>query len=185
PAAADDAAAECLLGGETAIVDAQPARLDGTLDHDRDLVDVERLREVVVGALLHRGDRDALRAVGGEQDDGQRRSAGADLRHQLETIRAGHGEVREHGLDVVELLERLAARARGDHAVTALGEDLGQRVQNCGLVVDEQDRAHARASTNAARAAGSGAAATGLPGSVMVAVVPWPTVLAYASVPPC
>ena len=59
---ADDAATERLLGGEAAVVDAQAARLERALDDDRDLVDVERLREVVVRAVLHRGDRDASRS---------------------------------------------------------------------------------------------------------------------------
>ena len=69
-ARADDAATERLLGGEPAVVDAQAARFERTLEDDRDLVDVERLREVVVGALFHRRDGDALAAVRGEQHDG-------------------------------------------------------------------------------------------------------------------
>jgi hypothetical protein len=35
--------------------------------------------------------------------------------------------------------------------VAALGQDLGQREQDAGLVIDEQDRRHARASIIAAR----------------------------------
>ena len=60
------------------------------------------------------------------------------------------------GVGLVELGQRLGARTRAvTHAVAALGEDLAQREQDAGLVVDEQDRAHARASTIAARGAGS------------------------------
>src|SRR5262245_30568875 len=66
----------------------------------------------------------------------------------------------------------------------ALDEDLAQREQDGRLVVDQKDRAHARASTMAARAAGSGDVAEAL-GSVIVAVVPRPTPLVYLSWPPC
>ena len=93
------------------------------------LVDVERLGEVVIRALLHRRDGDALAAVRGEQHDGQRRIALDDLRHQLEPGHAGHREIGEDGVGLVELVECLRARARGQHAVPAIGEHLAQRVE--------------------------------------------------------
>ena len=83
--------------------------------HDRDLVDVERLGEVVVGALLHRGDRDALAAVRGEQDDRQRRialrrSGAISSRPSMPGIERSVSD----GVGLVELGQRLGAGARGD-----------------------------------------------------------------------
>ncbi len=68
----------------------EPAGLERALDHERELVDVERLGQVVVCALLHRGDRDALAAVRGEQDRGQRGIARGDLTEQRHAVDAGH-----------------------------------------------------------------------------------------------
>src|SRR5690606_8741535 len=149
---------------QAAVVDAQAPRFEGTLDDDGDLVDVERLGQVVVGALLHRGDGDALGAVRGEQEDRQRRIARGDVAHQLEAIHARHRQIGDDGLRVVEQRQRLGTRARAQDLVPAFGEDLAQREQNTRLVVDEQYRTHARASIMAARGAGSGAVVTGLPG---------------------
>ena len=115
--------------------------------------------------------------MGGEQQHGQRWIARDDLGHQLDAIHVGHGEIGDDGFGIVELGQRLGAGLRGEHAVTAFGEHFAEREQYAGLVVDEEDRAHARASTMAARGAGSGAV-DALPGSAIVAIVPLPCVLA-------
>ncbi len=46
----------------------QPARREGPLGEQEHLVEVERLRDVVVGAALHRLDRGVHGAVGGHHD---------------------------------------------------------------------------------------------------------------------
>jgi hypothetical protein len=172
-----------VLDGEAPVGDAQVARLERALDDDRDLVDVEGLGEVVVGAGLHGGDREALRAVRREQDDGQRGVACVDGGDELEPAHARHLEVGEHDLGVVEAGQRFGAGARGDHRVPAIDEHLAEREQDAGLVVDEQDLAHAAGSMReeadeVVSTSAAAAAAAGRAGRRIVTVVPRPGSLA-------
>ena len=56
------------LGAQTCILQTKRARLDGALHREDELVGIEGLRQVVERAGLHRGDRDALRAVRGQHE---------------------------------------------------------------------------------------------------------------------
>jgi hypothetical protein len=175
PRVADDPPPQRALGGQRLVGHAQRAGLERALDHHRDLVDVERLGQVVVGAGLDRRHRDLLAAVGGEQDHRQARVARGDRRDQLEPAHARHLQIGHHHRGVVELRQRGGARRRGQHAVPALGQHLAQRVQHAGLVVDEQHRRrdHAACPADSGWAwAGPGAA-----GSRTVTVVPRPGAL--------
>jgi hypothetical protein len=64
------------------------ARAQRAGQHHLELLEVERLRHVIVGAALHRLDRDLLRAVGGHED--AERRVGQRLRalDQVEPFRA-------------------------------------------------------------------------------------------------
>ncbi len=83
--------------------------LQGLLEDDLQLLDVDRLAEVVLGAELHRLDRRLDRAVGGHDDDHRLRAHLLDLREQLDPVHARHAQVGEDDVGVV-LLERAAAR---------------------------------------------------------------------------
>ena len=154
PARADDPAAEGLLGGQPPVVDAQPARLERALDDQGDLVDVERLGEVVVGAGLHRRDRDALRAVRGEQDHRQRRIALDDAAQQLEAV---HARASSRSVTTASTSSSLLSARRPigrwiTRCARARSSTSLQREEDGGLVVDEQDlHGHARLEHRGAR----------------------------------
>ena len=87
---------------------AQRHALEHALDHQLELVVVERLRHVVGGAELHRLDGDLLRAVGGDHDD---RGVGRVLLDPAQQVHAGHLPEVEVGDDDVRRACRAAARS--------------------------------------------------------------------------
>ena len=139
---ANDGAPERALGREPAVLHAQRPRLEGAIDDQRDLVDVERLGDVLVGAALHRAHRHLLRAVRGEHDHGQRFVALVDRLEQLHAVHLRHGVVGHHAVHAFELGQRLLARTR-QHRFQAAGlEELAQREEQRRLVVNQQQPRH-------------------------------------------
>ena len=104
----------------------------------RDLVDVERLRHVLVGPGLHRRDRDPLGAVRGEEDDGERFVALADRLQELYAVHVRHRVIGHHGIRPVDLRQGLGCRTRGDAVVPALFRQLVQCEEHRGLVVNQK-----------------------------------------------
>ena len=88
-----EAEAPLQLGAQLEVVAHQRALLERALDDDVDLVDLERLGQVVVGAVLHRRDRGLGRGEGGDHD---------------------HLRVRARRLDAVEHVEARCRRASSD-----------------------------------------------------------------------
>ena len=100
---------------EPAVVAAQQHAFHHAADDHPELVVVERLRDVVRGAELHRLHRGLLRAVGGDHDHGEVGIEGAGALEDLHAADAVHAQVGDHeveaaGLDAAERL--LAARWR-------------------------------------------------------------------------
>ncbi len=133
------------LGQQVAILGAQPLVLERAADDDQQLVDLERLLEVVEGAELHgldgaldarvRRHHDDLRAIGV--------AVGRQAPDQLEAGRARHQVVDDEQIEAAapEELARLVRAARlGD--VVALGAQRApERLHDLLFVVHEEDGA--------------------------------------------
>ena len=149
---ADDAAADGLLRRQPAVLDAQRASFQRSLDDQPHLLDVERLGDVLIGARLHRAHRDPLRAVGGEKDHGQRFVALVDGLQELHAIHLRHGVVGHHRIHALELRQRLLRRARQDRLVPALLRQRLQGEQHPRLVVNQEKARQCSSSPAAAGA---------------------------------
>ena len=98
----------------------EPRLLHRALDDRRERLEVERLREVVVGALLDGVDRAGDGAERGHHDE---HGAGQDARallHEPDAVEPRHLEVGQDDVrrELVELAERLEAVGRGLGRVT-------------------------------------------------------------------
>jgi len=120
---------------------AQPRGLQGFLHDEHQLVEVERLVRVVVGALLHdlHGGFD-VRVRRQEDDEGVGIML-LDLLQQAQTVGIGQLEVEQDEIDgVSQGLVRRAAAVGLEHAVALLLEPLAQRPADQRLIVHDQDR---------------------------------------------
>ena len=130
-------------GAERGHLLGEAARGEGPLRQQQRLVEIEGLGQVVVGAVLHGGNRRLHRAVGGHDHDLRVRPAGAHLLEQRQAVDAGHADIEEDQVErpALDLPEgRGAVLDRGDlvaRAAEALLEDPAQAV----LVVGDQDAA--------------------------------------------
>jgi hypothetical protein len=84
--------------------DLSPQRALGQrlVDQEQELLDLERLGDVVVGAELDRLDRGLDRAERGDHDDVRRVGQGADVADQIEAVEVGHPQVGDHQIDRLE-----------------------------------------------------------------------------------
>ena len=117
----------------------------GLGDQVRDLVGIERLVDVVVGAVLERGDRGLDRGVAGHDDD---QHVGIDLVQaplQFDAVGAAHLDV-DQG-DIEGLLgharQRFVGALGGGDLVAFFGKPLGQRIAHAQFIVDDQQFAFA------------------------------------------
>ena len=117
-----------------------PQRLDlegqGTLpqrplEGQQDLVEVERLGQVVVGPAAHRLDRGGRAAEGGDDDHRQVGERRPELGEHLQAVAAGHLEVEEHGVGLRRVRSgpgprrRRPPRGRGSPRIEAAGRGCG------------------------------------------------------------
>ena len=117
---------------------ARRAAEDGA-DARRELVGVERLGDVVVGAEVEALGLVGRRALGREQDDGDGTSL-AQLAHDLDAVEIGHDDVEQDDVrpDLLGLLERLFAAVRGDDAEALLAEGDRDELGDPRLVVGDE-----------------------------------------------
>ncbi len=106
-------------------------------DQRQDLLHVERLRQVVVGARLHGVDRHAQVGIGGDEDDRDGVVDGQDLRQHARSGLAGHADVQERHVHPPGREDGQGGGAVGrlQHLELAL-EDQSQRLADARLVVD-------------------------------------------------
>ena len=104
--------------GELALL---PRPRQHALDEQRELVEVERLLEVVRGAAAHRLDGVLHRSVGGHQDDREARRLGLDVAEHVETRAVGQPQIEQHEIRGIaaQRLESPGAVRRGAHLVPA------------------------------------------------------------------
>ena len=104
------------------------------------LVGVERLGDVVVGAEVEALGLVGGRALGGQQDHRDRAPL-AQLAHDLDAVEVGHDDVEQDdvGADLLGLLERLLAAVGGDDAEALLAEGDRDELRDARLVVGDED----------------------------------------------
>src|ERR1700722_8743772 len=139
----EDAGLETHLFEQLIVLALEQLRLHHLAHFHAQLVVVERLGQVVLGAGLHRFDGDSLRAECGNHQHGACR---IELAHVLEQFEPAHSLHAEVGDDHVEqsrldLLDRFFARLRGLDFVALLGEEPFERDNDSALVVNYQQSA--------------------------------------------
>ncbi len=128
------------LGTQPCVVAHDVAKLQSLGHGDVQLVDIEGLGNVVVGAVTHGLHGIFHGAVGRHHDHRQLRVAHLDLGQQLRAVHAGHAPVADHQVDVLLLqhLERMQAIAGDKHLDMVLAQGRRQQIAELGLVVDHQ-----------------------------------------------
>ncbi len=155
---------------------------DRAVDDDQELVDFERLLQVVERAKLHRLDR-ALDGRVRRHHENLRAVAGGGVRHdladELDARELGHQVVGNQQVEwpLADEPERLARAAGRRHLVAFVAQRLGERLPDLRLVVDQQD-GPARHDTT------SGVILGVVSGRSIRTVVPTLTRLSTAIVPP-
>jgi hypothetical protein len=157
------------------------AAFERLVDDDLDLVELEGLGEIVVGADLHRFDGGVGRGVGGHHDDGR---VGVQLDRAFEhdhAVGAGHSKVGDDEVVLFfdEPLHAGRAVGGGVDGVAFFEEEDLEQLSHAQFVVDHEDTAHDWASETAS-VPGRGAM-----GNSTVKVLPAPTVLVTLMRPPC
>ena len=130
-----------------------PGHFERLADHSTQLLQVERLEQVVVGALLHRLDGRVRRLGHGDEDDRDARVDAADLLVNLQARLVGQAQVEENDVRMpgTDPLEPFSSGARHLDPVSGSGERLAHLPRYQGrVVVDQQQVGHDR--SNATRA---------------------------------
>ncbi len=106
-----------------------------------ELVEGERLGEVVVGAGIEAGDAVRDEVAHREHQDGGRIAVGAEPPAHLEAVDARHQKVEHDGVDVLgrQHVERFGSLAREPHFVAFQREGAAHRPANGRLVVHHED----------------------------------------------
>src|SRR5213594_4002376 len=120
---------------------AQEALLEDLLHEVLQLVQVQRLDEVVVGPRLQRLDRRLDHRVAGHHDDLERRIVPLDLVEHLQAVHLGHPDVDQRGVEdlMADQPDRLAPARRQGDVVAPAAQRLAQELADIDVVVDDQD----------------------------------------------
>src|SRR3989304_9280563 len=118
------------------IIDAPEARLYP--------VDAARLREIVVAAELHRGNRVSYGAVARKDDAGQLRLALLQRLQGLEAVHAGHHHVYDGGVEWRHRCkgERLVPVCRGLYIVPARAQGPAEGLAEYAVIVKDEYARH-------------------------------------------
>ena len=124
-----------------------PGHFQCLADHPPQLVQVERLEQVVVGALLHRLDGRIRRLGQGDEDDRDPRIDLADLLVDLQAGLVGQAQVEQNDIrrPGTDALEPFGAGAGHLDPVTGSGERLAHLLRDQDrVIIDEQQVGHGR-----------------------------------------
>jgi hypothetical protein len=104
------------------------------------LIGLEGLGDVVLGVVLERPDL-GLGGVDGGEDDDREVGDPLDPGAQLEAVHAGHHQVddQQRRPALLELLERLGARGRGQHLVALARHSAREDGEKGWVVIDQQE----------------------------------------------
>src|SRR5712691_11596180 len=154
-----------LLGGQQALLQLQDPAAGA--EPDRKLMDVERLRDVVVGTGVHPFDQVLLAVASGEQDrvDVWRVGPFPEATAEIDAVEPGHHPVEDgepRGVVPRQDLPGLVPIAGTDHLVPGPGQDRLQEPTGHTVVLGDQDP-HGEASVVAAAGTGSDAGSDAAP----------------------
>ena len=147
-ARADDGARPLLgldLGLELLVLARELARIEGPLHEEGEVVEVDRLRQEIEGAVPHGLDRVLDGAVAREDDDGEARVAARDLLEELAARERRHAEVGDDEIDIAPLDRPEPFRPVGGcaHPVAVEAEGFRESLPDVLLVVhDEYGETH-------------------------------------------
>jgi hypothetical protein len=176
---------------------AREARVLGGAAHGGvERLEVDGLLEEVGGAGAHGADGGGDVGVAGEEEDGHVRVVGPQRLEEREAVRVGEAHVGEHHVGRVRRggLPSLGGGAGGARDVAERREEVGERLADRGVVVDDEDgeRHGGRESGIGGRAPGAASAprfpppdSPQLAGRVIVSAVPTSGALSIVIVPPC
>ena len=162
-----------------------PAPDERVLDRGPELVEPERLGDVVEGAGPHRVDRRLDRPERGDDHHRHARIARPHLGQQIAALHARHHLIGHDDVDrrVVEMAQRLGAVGGGPHLVARLAQLLLEPGAHLDVVLDHQHRAR-RVHVDASRDSWRSRADASI-GSSTVKRVPCPGRLVTSIRPPC
>ena len=125
----------------------EAAVLDGLLDLELHLLDLERLLHVVEGADLHRLDRRVHRAERRHQDHRRRRMQRLRGAQHVHAVAAAHLQIAQHDveLSLVQLLDRDVAVRRLIDFVMRVGQRADDAAPQRIVIVCHQNPAHCSA----------------------------------------
>jgi hypothetical protein len=136
--------------GAARVFPAQARGFHRAFDHHHQLVDVERLADEIVGALLDRGDRDLDIAVARDDDD--RHIGIVELDH-FEDVDPVHAAVLEPDIEdhqprsgLVQLGHALIGRACTTRRKPFIFKDIADQFANIAFVIHHQNIGHAQLS---------------------------------------
>ena len=114
----------------------------GLIDAEQELVDLEGLGDVIVGAELHRPNGRVDGAEARHDDDERRGDDLANLAQEIETVEIRHFHVRNHKVDATLLhpFDPGATACGGFHEEPFVFEILFHPLAHSRVVVDHQDR---------------------------------------------
>ena len=143
-AVADDAVEAVrlrLAGSQDPHLAAQARRLERLFDEQRDLVEVEGLVRIVIGAGLHRLDRDIDAGKCGEENDERVRVRLLHFFQNGEPVGVRQPVIEQDEVDAFAvLLQRFGGGLRLEHAIAFVREPIVQRPANQLLVINDQNR---------------------------------------------
>ena len=136
------------LGLEQEVLLLEPLLLERVAHDDLQLVDVEGLDEVVLGAELERRHRRLRRAEGGHDHDHRLRRGRLHVAQDLDAVAVGQLDVGDHHVDraAVEDGGGLRAALREQDREALLAQHDAEHLAHGGFVVDDQDRFFTRGS---------------------------------------
>ena len=111
-------------------------------DHQLDVLFLERLRQVIVRALLNRLDRAFQRAEGGEHHDGRIRTHAFELPQDRQPIHCAHADIRQHQIDtsLASTRDHRFSAGKGLDMISFLPESLRQQLTRNHIIVSHQNR---------------------------------------------
>jgi hypothetical protein len=131
----------------------EAAFLQGITDDDLQLIDIERLDDVVVSSQLQRLDGALGRSVGGDHDHRRFGVGLLGLPQDLQSRLSRHRDIADDQIEIAALHELRGSLGRiGErHRIPFLFEHDGEEVPHPLLIIDDQEAVHCRSSNRSAR----------------------------------